>query len=642
MSDAGGVPTTSAPPRRPRAIAVLTALTVALGATVATAPATTAAPAASTTTTTVAGKGTMESSEVVLSGAEVPATPSTTEPAAAGTTGWATTVDLLPGTEMVALSWDGARSAAGGTVSLRSRGPEGWTPWTTITPDPSEGGDPGNGRVGTDVVWLGSAGADAAEVRVDLGPLVELEALRMRYQEGPMRTVAAEPEARTATPSAARPAIRPRSDWASGGWRSGTSGCGSAPTVAPRLQHAVVHHTASANSYTAAQVPGILDGMYRYHTGSKGWCDLAYNFVVDKFGTIWQGRSGDVAKPVVGGHAMGFNTGSVGVTLLGQFEPGETPAAAQPTTAMMDATARLLAWKLSLHGLDPRGTTTVTSGGSTRYPAGRSVNLPVINPHSATGYTVCPGANVISRLPALREAVAGYTTTPTTAPPPPPAVSWTPFSSGEDLVWRQFSDFRRDPGTYEERRWWTTNLANGSTNRNALVSALAGEDRVDRYSASVVRLYLAYFGRIPDHAGIRFWWDQMDGGMGIRTVSHRFTGSPEFRSTYGGLSDPEFVRMVYRNVLHREAEPAGVTYWVDQIRSRHQSRGGVMAMFSESAESRDRSRVEVDVILVYEVMLGRAITPESHAKWVDRVPREGLAVLISTIFTSPEYAARVR
>jgi hypothetical protein len=624
--------------------------TVALTVTPVTAAAQVTAEPVAPSTAVVYEKGPMDTSEVPLSGptvADGPAARSSSSGPAPGATGWTTTIDLLPGTQMVALSWDGIGSGPDAHLSLRSRRAGAWTPWITPAPDPNDQGGEGAGRVGTDVVWLGSEGADAVEVRIDQGPLPSLELLRMRFEEGePVTDPAPAPEARTASRAAAKPTIRPRSEWASGGWKSGTSGCGSGPTIDPELKHAVVHHTASTNSYTASQVPNLIDAIYQYHTASLGWCDIAYHFVVDKFGTIWQGRSGDIAKPVQGGHAKGFNRGSVGVTLLGQFEPTATPASAQPTSAMMDSAAKLLAWKLSLHGLDPNGSVTLTSAGNSKYPSGRQVTLPVINYHRQSSDTACPGANVIAKMPALRDAVTWYMggSGPVDPPPPtepePPVVDWTPFKSAEDLVWRQYSDFRRDPGTYEDRKWWFTELKAGRTNRNALVAALIRSPWVEDRSLDSVRLYLTYFGRIPDSAGIRYWWSEVDKGRNLRTVSARFSGSPEFKSTYGNLSDEQFVRLVYRNVLGREGTTADIEYWTGQITGKKDSRGGVMALFSKTKEYKDRSRSVVEVILVHEVMLGRAIGAQSHMEWVARVQRDGIGSFIGTLFASQEYAQR--
>jgi hypothetical protein len=591
-------------------------------------------------TSTVYAKGALETSHVDLAGRS---SRSATDPAS-GTTGWTTTVELLPGTEMVAVTWDAATSAPDGAVTLRSRGPAGWTPWTTIAPEGGDVGDGDTSRVGTDVVWLGEQGADALDLKVEAGPLTDLKVLRMRYQEGEARTVTEAPEGRTTAKAAAKPTIHPRSDWASGGWKYTTSGCSGGPQVASSLKHAVVHHTASGNDYSAAKVPGIIDGVYAYHTmstsaGGRGWCDIAYNFLVDRYGGIWQGRSGDITKPIIGGHAQGFNTGSVGLNLIGNFQT------AQPTSAMLDSAARFLAWKLSLHGLDPKGTVTVTSGGNPKYPSGRSVTLPVINYHGMTGYTECPGANVISKMAALRDATKAYmgSSTPPSNPPdpPPPSVDWSPFDTVEDLVWRQFTDFRRDPGTYEDRRWWAVNLTNGDTNRNALVASLVRSPWVDDRSAAAVRLYLTYFGRIPDHAGIQYWFDQMDDGMNLRTISARFSGTPEFKSKYGDITDEQFVRLVYRNVLDRSPSDADLDYWTGRITSGNESRGGVMALFSKTAEYETRSQTVMEVIFVHEVMLGRAISAQSHMEWVAQVERDGIGALIGNLFASQEYAARV-
>ncbi|MGI8936807.1 MAG: DUF4214 domain-containing protein, partial [Iamia sp.] len=365
---------------------------------------------------------------------------------------------------------------------------------------------------------------------------------------------------------------------------------------------------------------------------------VAYNFVVDKYGGIWQGRDGDITKPVVGGHAQGFNTYSTGVVLLGNFESGGSP-----TSAMLDSTARLLAWKLGLHGLNPNGTVTVTSGGSSRYSSGTRVTLPVINPHQATGYTACPGVNVVAKMSSLRSLTASYMNGtgdggsdgggggPT---------DWTPFDSVESLVYRQYVDFLRSTGTYDARLWWHQNLSNGNTHRNAMVVSLLNSGELQDQSASSVRLYLAYFGRIPDHTGLRYWWGEMDAGKGIRHVSAAFARSPEFTNRYGNLTDAQFVDLVYRNVLDRAPDTAGYDYWTGRLRSKKESRGGLMVLFSESGEHRAQRRDVVDVVITHEAMLQRGISTSSMLQWVARVQGDRTA-LISALFASSEYARRV-
>ena len=89
-----------------------------------------------------------------------------------------------------------------------------------------------------------------------------------------------------------------------------------------------IHHTASGNTYTAAEAPAIMRVIYAYHTRSLGWSDIAYNFLVDRFGTIYEGRYGGMKKGVVGAQTLGFNTGSSGVSVIGNFAADAPPAAA--------------------------------------------------------------------------------------------------------------------------------------------------------------------------------------------------------------------------------------------------------------------------------------------------------------------------
>ena len=93
-------------------------------------------------------------------------------------------------------------------------------------------------------------------------------------------------------------------------------------------------------------MPGILRSIYAYHTQSRGWSDVGYNFLVDRFGRIWEGRYGGVDRPVVGAHTLGYNDDSFAMSAIGNFE------LVQPSQAMIEAYAALFAWKLSLHGVD--------------------------------------------------------------------------------------------------------------------------------------------------------------------------------------------------------------------------------------------------------------------------------------------------
>ena len=118
------------------------------------------------------------------------------------------------------------------------------------------------------------------------------------------------PRARPRAPP--RPELRTRRDWgADPRWRNGR------PHYLDGLKQVHVHHTATGNSYSRDDVPGLIRGMYRYHTQSLGWFDIGYNFLVDRFGRAWVGRSGGPGRLVRGAHTLGFNEDSVGIAMIG-------------------------------------------------------------------------------------------------------------------------------------------------------------------------------------------------------------------------------------------------------------------------------------------------------------------------------------
>jgi uncharacterized protein with LGFP repeats len=153
-----------------------------------------------------------------------------------------------------------------------------------------------------------------------------------------------------------------------------------------------VHHTVNANNYTRDQVPGIIRSIYAYHTQSKGWSDIGYNFLVDRFGRIWEGRYGGVDRPVVGAHTLGYNDYSFAMSAIGNFET------AQPTSAMITAYGRLFAWKLSLHGV---------SASDTSQKVGPKY-FKAINGHRDAGSTACPGRYLYAKIPQIRTLAAQY------------------------------------------------------------------------------------------------------------------------------------------------------------------------------------------------------------------------------------------
>src|SRR3954452_24275907 len=297
--------------------------------------------------------------------------------------------------DLVGMRWRGSLRP---TISLRARGRAGrWTKWTRVPSDPDDSPDKSSlerTRGGFSApVWTG----DAHLVQYKLSRRVP--GLRLHFVSVPSRTRRAlASRTAQATPAPGQPVIQPRAAW-------GAQDC--APRDAPvfgDVQVAFVHPTVSANDYTAAEVPSIILSICRYHRNSNGWNDIGYNFLVDKFGTIWEGRAGGIDQPVVGAQAQGYNSHSTGIADIGTHQ--DVPA----SSAELDAFARLIRWKLPLHGAPTQGQVTLTSGGGSlnRYRSGTPVTLDRISGHRDGDNTDCPGDALYAQLPDLRTRVGNY------------------------------------------------------------------------------------------------------------------------------------------------------------------------------------------------------------------------------------------
>ena len=166
---------------------------------------------------------------------------------------------------------------------------------------------------------------------------------------------------------------------------------------------AFVHHTENPNGYTAAQVPAMLRAIFLFHREFNGWNDIGYNFVLDRFGRIWEARAGGIDEPVVGAQAGGYNFVSSGVAVLGSYSGTRISAAARA------ALQGLLAWKLALHGTPPSGRVTVRVNPAgavySKYPANARVSLRRVSGHRDADSTDCPGDALYGELPAIRARV---------------------------------------------------------------------------------------------------------------------------------------------------------------------------------------------------------------------------------------------
>jgi flagellar hook assembly protein FlgD len=286
---------------------------------------------------------------------------------------------------MVGVHWRGP-----GTVLYRThRLTGGWTPW--VAADADTGPDASSSeRAGTrgwndgTPDWTGASDRIRFRTR---GTVTRLRAyyLWSRVKVAPLRGVAA----------ATQPLIASRFNWA-----ANEKIVRAKPLFAPALRLAIVHHTVNTNAYTRAQAPAIVRGIETYHVQGNGWNDIGYNFLIDRYGQIYEGRGGGIDKNVIGAHSEGFNTGSVGVALIGTY------SSIGPTAAQRQALVDLLAWRLDVAHVDPLSIVATTSLGNSRFRRGAPLRLRAISGHRDTYFTSCPGTNLYGQLPSIAAAVA--------------------------------------------------------------------------------------------------------------------------------------------------------------------------------------------------------------------------------------------
>ncbi|MGY1641367.1 N-acetylmuramoyl-L-alanine amidase [Geodermatophilus sp. SYSU D00703] len=305
---------------------------------------------------------------------------------------------------LVGVTWAFDPAVTDTVVQVRVRDASGaWGEWTEVGSEDAEqapdADTEGRVRGGTAPLWTGPATAVEAEL-----------VTRSGAQPTDVQLDLVDPGDSAADASLGTPDIQDTADaamamppvYSRAQWGADESIMGWTPQYAGTIRAATLHHTADTNNYTADQVPAMMRSIYRYHAVSRGWGDIGYNAIVDKFGRLWEGRYGGLSRPVVGAHAGGFNTGTFGVSMLGTYETVAVPQ------AVVESVSAITAWKFSLHGVDPRGTTVLTSGGggTARYAAGTRVTLPTVFGHRDVGTTSCPGAQGYARLGDIRNRVA--------------------------------------------------------------------------------------------------------------------------------------------------------------------------------------------------------------------------------------------
>ena len=282
---------------------------------------------------------------------------------------------------LFALSWQGQRDLAAFFRAQREDG--SWGPWYDADPLNEEVTD----RTGTEPIFL----EPTHKVQVAVHGVHDAAGIDAVFIDGR----ADQGGIALAADTDGMPNVVSRA-----GWRADESiRCGS-PTYDDETNAITIHHTAGSNNYTQAEAAGIVRGIYQYHAQQLGWCDIGYHSLVDKYGTIYEGRSGGLTKPVQGAHAGGFNENTWAISMLGNYEEME------PTDTMLKAVGELAGWRAKVGDFDPTGHDVHYSEGTSfsKYTYGQEVRLPNIFAHRDVGTTACPGKYAYAKMDSIRAA----------------------------------------------------------------------------------------------------------------------------------------------------------------------------------------------------------------------------------------------
>ena len=233
-----------------------------------------------------------------------------------------------------------------------------------------------------------------SENAVGVAPLPkteELSAVFVNGQEG------ATPSGiqQTANLAVGMPSVVTRQAW--GANESLRGNCGS---TGMDYKAMTLHHTAGVNNYSRESAAAQVRGAYQYHTQSLGWCDIGYHALVDKFGTIYEGRRDGLNAGILGAHAGGYNTGTFGIAMIGNHQIAPVP---EPT---INSVGQIAGWRAAQSGFDPSGTVSLTSEGSqyARYPAGDTRTFNRFHGHRDVDNTECPGDEAVKQWASIRAA----------------------------------------------------------------------------------------------------------------------------------------------------------------------------------------------------------------------------------------------
>ena len=215
-------------------------------------------------------------------------------------------------------------------------------------------------------------------------------------------------------------------------------------------------------------------------------------------------------------------------------------------------------------------------------------------------------------------------------------VTFGPDNEVPTFVQRQHADFAAAAGGVDAA---TARIRAGSSPEHVLVD-LANAPAFAGKRPQLIRLYVAYFKRMPDLGGMNYWLGKLNGGMKLDQVSAKFAASSEFKTKYGNTTNTQFVQLVYGNVFDRQPDASGLAYWVKKL-DQGMSRGTVLTNFSESSEGQRRFAPYVQATLLGLGMIHKLPTGTLLNNLVAAARDDSAEAAARVLLDSPEYASAV-
>ncbi|WP_454860083.1 N-acetylmuramoyl-L-alanine amidase [Promicromonospora soli] len=525
------------------------------------------------------------------------------------------------GFQTVGLSWPVEIDSVVPELQVRTRAVDGtWSTWSHLEKS-TDDVDAGSAVMTSTPVYVGEA--DAVQLATVDETAQFPQGMELSLVSSAQVTTAAATTSGTvaSTTSTGGPTIITREEW---GAAPRCLEPGTGPTWFPAeggLKAAAVHHTVNPNDYsTVAEAMQAIRNDQAYHQQTHGWCDIGYNFLVDKWGNIYEGADGSIEEPIIGAHTGGFNTGTVGVAMLGTYT---TQAGVAPTTSQQDGVAKIIGHRLSQYGVNPDESVVLTAAAHTdggRYYAGDQVTLPRVFGHRDTHQTECPGALAYPLLSGIQDNAAAY------------AKQYTEVAEQyKNFVQAMYQDYLGRPATAADVESWAYRVS--IDGQGVLADGMAKSDNYRK--VRIAAAFQATLGYTPSSTQVSNYLSQVK--QKTRTIDQIepfLMGTSTYYKHVGG-TDAKYVTALYQHILHRPPTSDQLNHWIPRLKTL--GRAGVVNTLWKNPQA-----VRFRVVATYQHYLGAPPTTAQADTWVRRLTAgtgEDEATLRRAIVVTTKYLA---